>query len=137
MDTDTQTPIPTVPTTQPEETFQPVIQPSVEKPYTEKPKSKLMPILMGIAVVLLGGIYGLLISRIQKPTETQPAATPTPVAEPSITTMQPLSAVATTSAFIALENSVASLSSAINALNVSDTTLNPPTLDLPLGLDTK
>jgi len=124
-------------TAQTENAFQPVIQPSVEKPYTEKPKSKLVPILLGIAVVLLGGIYGLLVSQIQKPDKTQPAVTPTPVAEPSIATTQPLSGIATSSAFMALEQSVASLSSAINALNVSDTTLNPPALDLPLGLDTK
>jgi len=126
-----------IPTPNPEEAFQPVIQPSVEKPYTEKPKSKLVPILMGIAVVLLGGIYGLLISQVQKPKVTQIAATPTPTAEPTLSTRQPLSGIATSSAFVSLESSVASLSAAINALNVSDTTLNPPTLDLPLGLDTK
>ncbi|MFZ2024987.1 MAG: hypothetical protein WAV51_01725 [Microgenomates group bacterium] len=128
----TQTPAPN-----PEPAFQPNIQPSVEKPYTEKPKSKLVPILLGVTVILLGGIYGMLISQIQKTKPTTTSITPTPIAEPSISTTQPLSSIATTSAFLTIESSVASLSSAINTLNVSDTTLNPPTLDLPLGLDTK
>lgn len=130
-------PQPETPTSQ-EQAFQPVIQPSVEKPYTEKPKSKLVPILLGITVILLGGIYGMLISQVKKtPAATVVNATPTPTATPSISTTQPLSGIATTSAFVNLESTVASLSSAINALNVSDTTLNPPTLDLPLGLETK
>jgi hypothetical protein len=93
----------------------------VEKPYTEKPKSKLVPILLGIAVVLLGGIYGLLVSQIQKPDKTQPAVTPTPVAEPSIATTQPLSGIATSSAFMAL-NSLSHRFPRNNALKSRDTT---------------
>lgn len=120
-----------------ETAFQPTIQPSVEKPYREKPKSKLVPILLGVVVILLGGIYGMLISQLQKPKPTQTVITPTPTAEPSMATTQPLSAIASSSAFMNIETSVASLSTAIGSLNVSDTTLNPPTLDLPLGLDTK
>ena len=121
----------------PEATFQPTIEPSIEKPYTEKPKSKLVPILLGVGIVILGGIYGLLSARIQKPITTLVDTQPTPTAEPTISTAQPLSSIATSSAFMTIESSIASLSAAINALNVSDTTLNPPTLDLPLGLDTK
>ena len=121
----------------PEATFQPVIEPSIEKPYTEKPKSKLVPILLGIGIVILGSIYGLLSAQMQKPKTTQIEAQPTPTAEPTISRSQPLSSIATSSAFTTIEASIASLSAAINALNVSDTTLNPPTLDLPLGLEAK
>ena len=137
MDPET-TPQPTIVTPSPQEdTFQPTIEPSIEKPYTEKPKSKIVPILLGVGIVILGGIYGLLSSQMQKPKTMQIEAQPTPTTEPTISTSQPLSSIATSSAFMTIESSIASLSAAINALNVSDTTLNPPTLDLPLGLDAK
>jgi len=132
-----QTPISQQETTiNPEVPFQPDIKPSQEKPYTEKPKSKLVPILLGIVILILGGIYGMLIAK-EKPTQTITPSEPTPTASSSITISQPLSALATTSAFLTVEQTIASLSSAITTLNVTDTTLNPPTIDLSLGLEVK
>jgi len=128
-------PITEIPPKEPQ--FQPTIEVSVEKPYTEKPKSKLVPILLGVAIILLGGIYGMLIGQVKKTPTATAVITPTPTNEPSISTTQPRSSISTTSAFLNIESSISSLSSAINALNVSDTSLNPPSLDLPLGLDTK
>lgn len=117
---DTQPPVPVMPT-----------------PETPKKKTLLVPLLLGVAVLILGAIFGLLLRQdlMQKP----PVATQTETITPTVTISpnQPLSAIASTSAFMQTENAIASLSAAINALNVSDTTLNPPTLDLPLGLDTK
>jgi|GEM_PF-2511445 len=137
MDPETQPQSTAIATPPQDGAFQPVIEPSVEKPYTEKPKSKLVPILLGIGIILLGGIYGLLSAQMQKPKTTQVTTEPTPTVEPTILIGQPLSSIASSSAFTTLETSIASLSASINALNVSDTTINPPTLDLPLGLEVK
>lgn len=123
-------------TTTPEPPFQPDIKPSQEKPYTEKPKSKLVPILLGIVILILGGIYGMLIGQA-KPTQTITPSQPTPTVSPSIALTQPLSFLSTTIAFLTVEQTIASLSSAITTLNVTDTTLNPPTIDLSLGLEVK
>lgn len=59
-----------------------------------------------------------------RPTPT-PAATPTPIRE--------MSSVASESAFILFTESVASLSASIQKVNIYDSTLTPPVLDLPLG----
>ncbi len=109
-------------------------QPVVESP---RKKSALVPILLGLAVLILGGIFGLLVQQkgtIQPSSQTQ-VISPTPTI--TVNTNKPLSAIATTSAFMQTETTITSLSSAAAILNVSDTTLNPPTLDLSLGLDTK
>lgn len=57
--------------------------------------------------------------------QTQPTPTPTPV--------RILSTIATQSAFINFENTIASLSSQLNNYVVDDPSLSPPVLDLPLG----
>lgn len=120
-----------------ESSFQPDIKQSFEKPYKEKSKSKLVPILLGIVIVILGGIYGMLISQVKPKNQTMTESKPTPSASPSLQTTQPLSSLATSSAFLTAEQTIASLSAAITSLNVSDTTLNPPAIDLSLGLEVK
>lgn len=124
-------------------TTQPQPQPMADRPLAEiepeqtKKKSFLVPILLGTAVLLLGGVFGLLLRQgnTKLPSETVAPLTPTPTNMQ--TTNQPLSAIASTSAFTQTETGIASLSAAAAALNVADTTLNPPSLDLPLGLETK
>ena len=92
------------------------------------------PILMYtiIAIILvLFGIIGLSTMKsrvapvIPVPTPTPVLATPTPI--------QPLSLVATQSAFLQFASSVASLSAAVSDSTIQDQTLAPPVLSLPLG----
>jgi hypothetical protein len=123
----TSSPVPDAPTIAP-------VPPMEEIP---KKKSLLVPLLLGLSVLILGAIFGILLRQdlMQKP----PTVTETVSVTPTITISpnQPLSAIASTSAFLQTESTIGSLSAAINGLNVSDTTLNPPVLDLPLGLDIK
>jgi len=118
----------------------PIVYPNTPIPQKEpepKKKSPAMMILLAITVILLGGIYGMMIYQESQKKSATTIATTTPT--PSVTPIdnnRPLSAAASTSAFLQIEASSASLSAAIKALNMSDTTLNPPSLELPLGLQT-
>lgn len=103
----------------------PVIQP--------KNSSTLLVIIAGVIVLLLGTL-GLFIYKImQKPpkpiimVKIPPTPTPTPV--------RILSTLATQSAFLKLEITIASLSSQLNNYVVDDPSLSPPILDLPLGFN--
>ncbi len=88
-------------------------------------------VIAGIIFTLL--FVTMLVARLMPPKPiiptptrvTTPTPTPTPVREPS--------AVASTSAFLQLEQSVGSLGKAINSVNVYDTALTPPTITIPLG----
>lgn len=107
-------------------------------PATEQPKKRttIVPLLLGITILMLGAVFGVLLRQdlIKKPSVTQSQLqTPTP----TIVSNQPLSAIATTSAFMEAEQAIASLSAEATLLNVNDTTVNPPIIDLPLGLDAK
>jgi len=107
-------------------------------PPTEQPTKKtiVVPLLLGITILMLGAVFGVLLRQdlINKPSITQPQLqTPTP----TIVSNQPLSAIATTSAFMEAESAIASLSAEAASLNMNDTTVNPPIIDLPLGLDAK
>lgn len=115
---------------------QPIIEPSPE-PYREKPKSKLPTILLGIGVVLLGAIYSVLVTKPSKTTTLPATSTPTTFISPTLPQSQPDSALATNSAFLQIKQSATALSSEIAAFIVNDSSLNPPTLDLTLGLDSK
>jgi len=98
------------------------------------PKSVTPPILIYVLfaiILVMAGIIGLLIMR-PRATPAVPVPTPTPVlATP--TPIQPLSIVATQSAFLEFASSVASLSAAVSDRTVQDQTLAPPVLTLPLG----
>lgn len=84
-------------------------------------------------VVVLIGIIGLIVIRnVYKPSPTPivvreetPTPTPTPV--------RILSAIASQSAFMALEAAYSSFSSSLTATNLDDPSLTPPLLHLPLG----
>lgn len=60
--------------------------------------------------------------------------TPTPTIPSSPTPIRTLSPIATTSAFLTLDSSVASYAATVKAYNTSDPSLSPPVLDLNLGL---
>ncbi|MFH0749830.1 MAG: hypothetical protein V1917_02865 [Candidatus Gottesmanbacteria bacterium] len=108
-----------------------------EIPEIPEKKSLLVPILLGVAVLILGAIFGILLRDDLKRQTPDVIQTSSPTPTPTMSTNQPLSAIASTSAFLQTESAIASLSAAAKVLNVSDTTLNHPSLDLPLGLETK
>lgn len=111
---------------------QSVLQPSPIVP--TKPiipsRSRLWVTAIG---VIMTGLIGLLIFNAirNKPPAPEvvviqaPTATPTPV--------RLLSAIATQSAFVALNQTHASLSAGLTATNLDDPILSPPVLELPLG----
>lgn len=121
----------------------PVLPPVVTPPPANMPQqqpvsppSSAFPpqvIVIGIAAVvfIILGVIGLTAFKPQKivvtptPTPSTPIATPTPA--------RTLSPLATQSAFLLFEQSVASLSAGIAAYNVQDQSLTPPVLVLPLG----
>jgi hypothetical protein len=86
----------------------------------------LLVVLAGTLVVLAAtGVFSRPQTALQAPAEALPTPTPTPV--------RALSAIASQSAFLALEAAVASLSANIQALPPQDPSLSPPVLDLELG----
>jgi hypothetical protein len=91
--------------------------------------SKIIKIFV-IIIILLLGISGFLYyqKQHQNPVTMQPTPTPT---ETSVNKL--VNPIATSSAFIELENSVASLSAKINSYNANDPSLSPPVIDLSLG----
>lgn len=82
-------------------------------------------IVIGVIVLI---IVSKLINTTQKP-QIQVVEAPTPTQTP----VRMLSAIATQSAFVALEQTHASLSAALAGVNLDDPSLSPPVLDLPLG----
>lgn len=73
-------------------------------------------------------IRNLLMAPKPEPVTVAQSPTPTP------TPIRVLSAIATQSAFLALEQAQASLSAGLAGTNLDDPSLSPPVLDLPLGL---
>lgn len=97
----------------------------------QEPKKRDIWIIAGVVVLI--GIIGLIVIRnVYKPSPTPivvreetPTPTPTPV--------RILSAIASQSAFMALEAAYSSFSSSLTATNLDDPSLTPPLLHLPLG----
>lgn len=88
----------------------------------------LLVVLAGtLAVLAATGIFSRQQTAVKTPSEVLPTPTPTPIRK--------LSAIASQSAFLALEASVASLSANIQALPPQDPSLSPPVLDLELGFE--
>ena len=100
----------------------PVVTPNLKRSF-DKRYIFLLLILIGIG----GGFFTATRQPIQIPVPT-PSDTPTPTPK-----SKPIVALATQSAYLDLTKSVASLSGVIQTLQVSDTTLSPPTIELPLG----
>ncbi len=115
----------------------PTTEASVNVPTTEPlpvatAKTAQKPLVIAGVIVLLVGTIGLFIYKnLQKPpkpvlvVQTQPTPTPTPT--------RIFSPLATQSAFLKLQSTVASLSAQLNNYVVDDPSLSPPVLDLPLG----
>lgn len=97
------------------------------------PESRKRDIWIIAGVVVFIGIIGLIVIRnVYKPSPTSIVVreeTPTP----SPTPVRSLSAIATQSAFIALDEAYSSFSASLTATNLDDPSLSPPVLDLPLG----
>jgi len=117
---------PSLPQTQPILSSQaqqiPIISPNPKRSFD---KRYLFILLIFIGI---GGIFFTISKQpIQTPTPT-PSDTPTPTPK-----SKPVVPMATESAYIELTKSVATLSGYIKNMQVSDTTLSPPTIELPLG----
>lgn len=102
---------------------------AVIKGFAQKYKAQLAIAGIILVIIVVSTLVASATRRpappvVARPTPT-PAATPTPIRE--------LSAVASQSAFILFTESVASLSASIQKVNIYDSTLTPPVLDLPLG----
>jgi len=81
--------------------------------------------------VLLGSYlaFNTLNGRQQTPVEP----TPTPTVSPTPTPMRHMAPAATTSAFLKFDMSLATLSATLGSVQITDSTLTPPTVELPLG----
>ena len=100
----------------------PVIQPQIKRHFDMR-----YLFLLLVVIGLGGGLLTAMRQPVSLPTPT-PSDTPTPTPK-----SKPVVPVATQSAYLELTKSVASLSAQIKNLQVSDTTLTPPTVELPLG----
>jgi len=117
-----------------EQTPQP-ISPTTHPAYnttTPKPKKKfdlrylfLLLIFVGIG----GGIWTATRESIQ-PLESVPTPSTLPI--PTRTSKPPIAA-ASQSGYLDLIQNVSSLSAHISTIQITDTTLSPPTIELPLG----
>ena len=98
------------------------------------PVNKPFPHLWLIAgVVIVVGSIGLMVANKLLNAPKAPTVQVVEVPTPTPTPIRVFSAVATQSAFIALEEAHASLSAGLTATNLDDPSLSPPVLDLTLG----
>lgn len=88
-------------------------------------------VIAGIVIVVGIILLSIFRSSIIPPKPPLPEVTITPL--PSPTPIRILSAIATQSAFMSLEQNASSVSSAIANTNLDDPSLSPPVIDLPLG----
>lgn len=131
------TPAPVATTTPPPQTPapQPVPQPqSTTPPPTHKQSSSTLYLI--IAGVLCLGI--LITSMLYLRTSTKPAEVPivavTPTVMPTPTPPPNISRIASTSAFAAYAQEIASFSAVLDAFTLQDSTLAPPIMDTDLEL---
>jgi len=105
---------------------QPVQQPIVQQPTGTSIRIQYIVIFL-VLIVLGGGLFVVMKTPSQTPAPT-PTDSPTPSQK-----AKPVIPIATVSAYIDLTSHIASLSSFIQNMNVSDTSMIPPTIELPLG----
>lgn len=113
--------------------------PDANQPTTQQqpaPKhnfSGLLKILAiaGILLMVLAGVS--MIASRRQPDSDEPVVLDPPIFEPT-PIVRPQTAIASTSAFIAFSESVASLSSDIHGFDIRDAALTPPILRADLGL---
>lgn len=93
-------------------------------------KHSFDPRVVFILLILVGIIGGYMtgVKPVSPTTLPTPSDTPTPTPKTKI-----VSTIATQSAYRELTVSVASLSASLRALQTTETTLTPPTVELPLG----
>ena len=125
----TQTQAPIAPTTQ-DVAVSPVTTPPVEQP------KKKSPFLLGVVIVVLLIVVSLLAGyfsskRYQESTTNPDGVSISPTSVPVAN--KDVNPIATSSAFLGIEESIASLSSRIAGFNPIDPQVAPPVLDLPLG----
>jgi len=114
--------------TQPQVTETPTMEPTKHSSH----RALIVGIVIVMLLVCISIVSGLVISRNLVRTKNAPNQTPTPT---QVTSANQLGTnpIATTSAFMQMEQSVASLSSTIASNTPVDQTVAPPVLDLPLG----
>jgi hypothetical protein len=104
-------------------------------PSTPKgPISSKLLLVVGSVFVLGIFIFGFLYVQSMRPATQEPAPAITPTEAPTPTPPPNLSRVATTSAFGAFGEEIASYAATLDAFSLQDSTLSPPILDLELGL---
>jgi len=93
-------------------------------------------ILYILLILLLGGWVGFWVN---KTVQIKPSASVTtnPIGTQPTPSNREQSIIASQSAFLNAQQSVASLSASISTLTITDTILNPPAIELPLGFDSK
>lgn len=97
------------------------------------PKSPIPRTWLVAGGVIAAGLIALTILNKLLSAPTPPTAQVVEAPTPTPTPVRILSSIATQSAFMALENSQASLSANLNSANLDDPILSPPVLTLPLG----
>lgn len=121
-----------------EQTLQPSMpnnaapEPGTPLPASMKKNDTTMTILAAVIVIVIGILIALFFA-MQKPSLRPTGVTITPTAAPTPTPTRVLSPLATQSAFLAVEEAVSSLSATLQATQIQDPSLTPPTLTLPLG----
>lgn len=123
---------------QPENTTQnlpPIADVPVTQPTPQKPDKHMIIIVAATAIII---VLIIIIIGITREIKTSPqitaTATPTFGIQPTNVPNRTLSLVATQSAFLELDQLVASLSASINSTTTSDVSLTPPVVELSLGL---
>ncbi len=110
----------------------PTVPPVVSPPTIANAQTNIYIVSALIAIGI--GLIGIFVWRgITQKSTKDIAATPTPTHTPSPTPIRQISALASQSGFIALDEKIASLSSSIKNYIIEDPSLSPPVLVLPLG----
>lgn len=141
MEQQPQSPIPT-PITPPPAAETPVMAPpapiapagAAPAPPSKPPHNNRTYILIGTLLCLAILIAGVLYARSSVPVKEEAPVAVTPTALPTPTPPPNLSRMATTSAFAAYSQEIASFSATLDSFTLQDSTLAPPILDLELNL---
>ncbi len=106
---------------------QPVIEP--KKPFATPVRPLVLAGGAALTILLVVLVAWLVFTPRGQSGQAPPPQTPPPQASAS----RPLSPLATESAFLSVESSVASLSAVLSSYGIEDPTVTLPSLDLPLG----
>lgn len=130
----TSPPVATPPVAEPVATVTPSAPPPLPMAASKPPRNNSLYILIGGVLCLAILITGVLYARSVAPaTQEVPVAT-TPTVLPTPTPPPNLSRIASTSAFGAFVQEIASFSATLESFTLQDSTLAPPILDLELNL---